>query len=329
MIERKSAAPPFDALASADFLVPDRDLAVAAVQQALGFVTPKPHWSWGGPGQGFEVTFCRPTPSLWQSPTLVELIAAAALDPRRPVTEVVPNVAGLSALQGDRPLKTHGAPVAGTNVDELIERVRSQGLRHWVQPSSDAYPFRRLWMGIAADDLADYRAGGDGGLMLEVVDTRTLGLPESLVEGSTPEPEAPPVGMVRTSTRGFLVDDLDRSLDELSTTFSWEPELGPERAENGSRRAVLGFSVAQSARIELLQPARASEEGTFLERFGPGVWAIRIAVGDLDAKAEDLRARGTPYQQVDTGFDQPATRLRVDAAATPNCLFEFESLPTA
>src|SRR5215471_11469459 len=85
-----SPVPPFDALASADFLVSDRDAAVAAVQQALGFVEPKPRWSLGGPGQGFEVTFCRPNPALRHSPTLVELITDATLDSARPLTEVVP-----------------------------------------------------------------------------------------------------------------------------------------------------------------------------------------------------------------------------------------------
>jgi len=179
-------------------------------------------------------------------------------------------------------------------------------------------------MGITEDGLADYRTGGDGGLMLEVVDTRTLGLPEALLTGTEPPNDPVPVGMVRTSTRCFLVDDLDRSLRELVDAFAWEPELEPERSENGSRRAVLGFKVAQSARIELLQPARDTDEGTFLERFGPGVWAVRIAVHDLGAKADDLRARGTLCAEVATGFERRATLLRVDPAATPGCLFEFE-----
>jgi hypothetical protein len=314
---------PFEVLASADFLVPDRNVAVAAVQRALGFVEPKPRWSRGGPGDGFEVTFCRPNPSLLQSPTLVELIAAADLDPTRPLAEVVPNVAGLTVLQGDRPFKTHGAPVASAAVEELIDAVRRRGLRHWVQPSSPAYPFPRLWMGIAADGLADYRRGGDGGLMLEVVDVATLGLPAALLDRSAPAPEPAEAGsMVRTATRVFLVDDLDRRLDEITGALSWEPEAGPERGADGSRRAVLGFQLPESARIELLTPAPGTEAAEFLGRFGAGVWAVRVAVRDLGAKAEDLRARGTPFQELRTGFE-PETVLRVDSRATPGCLFEF------
>ena len=146
--------PPFDLLASADFLVPDRDAAVEMVQRALGFVPPKPRWSHGGPGKGHRVTFCRPHPTFRQSPTLVELIEAADVDPSLSLTEVVPNVEGLARLQSDRPLKTHGMPVAASDVAALVERVRSRGLRHWVQPSSEAFPFLRLWMGITDDDLS-------------------------------------------------------------------------------------------------------------------------------------------------------------------------------
>jgi len=323
---------PFDLMASADFLVPDRDAAVAMVQRVLGFAEPKPRWSWGDPGQGFRVTFCRPHRTLRQSPTLVELIEPAAVDPARPMSEVVWNVAGLAARQGDRPLKTHGAPIASSAVDDLIERVRSLGLRHWVQPSSDVYPFSRLWMGITADDLADYRPGSDGGLMLEVIDTRTVGLPADVLNedaagnGNAPIDDDEAGTMVRTAARVFLVDDLDRSIEELAHAFMWEPEVGPETGADGSLRAVLGFRLPQSARIELLAPADDSDAGKFLKQWGPGIWHVRIAVSDIDAKAADLRARGTPFAQVRTGFEQPDVVLRIDPAATPASRFEFAAL---
>jgi Glyoxalase/Bleomycin resistance protein/Dioxygenase superfamily len=318
---------PFDALASADFLVPDRDAAVAMVQQVIGLGEPKPRWSHGGPGAGHRVTFCRANPTLAVSPTLIELIEAADVDPGRSITEVVPNVGGLAVLQGDRPLKTHGAPVASSSVDDLIERARSRGVRHWVQRSSAAYPFNRLWMGITADDLAGYRPESDGGLMLEVVPTVTLMIPPEAIDAPADTADAAePGGMIRTASRGFLTDDLDRSLDALADFLAWEPELGPENGESGSRRAVLGFRVRRSARIELLAPAPDSQEGRFLQQWGPGIWHVRIAVRDLAAKADDLRSRGTPFTEVRTGFEQPATVLRVDAAATPACCFEFSEL---
>jgi len=290
-----AAPPPFDALASADFLVPDRDAAVAMVQQVLGLGEPNPRWSHGGPGWGHRVTFCRAHPSFAQSPTLIELIEPTDVDTHRPLGEVVPNVAGLAELQGNRPLKTHGAPVASSSVEELIERVRVRGIRHWVQPGTDAYAFERLWIGITAEQLAGYRPEADGGLMLEVVPTATLGLPPEAYEPPTEigNDTAHDVAgaMVRTAARVFFVDDLERSLDALGNLCAWEPERGP-----------------------------------FLARWGPGVGPVRIAVHDLDTLAADLRARGTPFREVRTGFEEPETVLRVDPAATPACCFEFAAI---
>jgi hypothetical protein len=320
----KSSSSPFDALASADFLVPDRDAAVEMVQRVVGLGEPKPHWSHGGPGAGHRVTFCRANPTFAVSPTLIELIEPASVDPARSLTEVVPNVEGLARLQGDRPLKTHGAPVASSSVAELIERARSRNVRHWVQPSNDDYPFERLWMGITADDLSGYRAAEDGGLMIEVVPTPTLRIPPEAVDAPADASGAHhPGSMVRTASRGFLVDDLDRSTEAVEDFFGWEPELGPEAGDNRARRAVLGFRVPRSARIELLEPATDSDEGRFLAQWGPGIWHVRIAVADLETKADELRERRTPFTEVRTGFAEPEVVLRIDPAATPACLFEF------
>ncbi len=304
--------------------MPDKDRAVAAVQSALGIEAPKPTWSHGGEGRGFRVTFCRANRSLAHAPTLIELIEPAALDPERPLTEVLPNVQGLADLQGARPLKTHGAPIASSEVDALVDRVRRLGVRHWVQPASDWYPYSRLWIGIDAQDLAGYRPDGDGGLMLEVVDTATLRLPDDAFTGPPPPPAARAAGtMVRVLSRGFLVSDLDHALGCVARTLGWEPEDRVERATDGSRRARLGFRLAQSARLELIEPRGDREERDFLERSGPGIWHVRVGVLGLDAKADDLRARGTPYRVVRTGFADPEVVLRVDASAVPGCLFEF------
>ena len=49
--------------------------------------------------------------------------------------------------------------------------------------------------------------------------------------------------------------DLSASLDALAHAFDWEPEIGPETGADGSKRAVLGFRLPESARVELLEPA--------------------------------------------------------------------------
>jgi hypothetical protein len=319
-----SDRPPFDALASADFLVPDRDAAVSMVQRVVGLGPPKPHWSHGGAGAGYRVTFCRAHPSIAQSPTLVELIEPAELDPTRPLGETVPNVAGLAALQGARPLKTHGAPVAAESVGDLVERVRAQGTRHWVQPGTDAHPIERLWIGITGDDLSGYRPEGDGGLMLEVVPTPTLGLPpEAAAPAAAASADDANGGILRTVARVFLVDDVDRSLDAVDRLFGWQPDAPVERGEQGSGRASLGFRLERSARLELVTPPPDTDDGDFLARWGPGIGAVRIAVRDLAEKADDLRSRGTPFREVRTGFASPESVLRIDMGATPACCFEF------
>jgi hypothetical protein len=96
-----------------------------------------------------------------------------------------------------------------------------------------------------------------------------------------------------------------------------------ERADDGTRRAALGFGLAQSARLELIQPAGDRDETSFLGQWGPGIWHVRIGVSGLDAKADDLRARHTPFRAVRTGFEHPDVVLRVSADAVPGCLFEF------
>jgi hypothetical protein len=318
---------PFDALASADFLVPDRDAAVEMVQRVVGLGPPKPRWSHGGPGAGHVVTFCRANRSLGVSPTLIELIQPESVDPARSIGDVVPNVSGLAALQGDRPLKSHGAPVASSAIPELIERARAAGVRHWVQPGNDRYRLDRLWYGITGDEPSAYRAETDGGLMLEVVPTATLMLPEGSLDAPPDASGADEAdNMIRTLSRGFLVDDLDRSLAAVAELVGWEPERGPETGDGGARRALLGFRAPRSARLELIQPAPGTTEAQFLARYGQGIWHARIAVRDLDAQADDLRRRGTPFSTLRTGFADPETVLRISPDATPGCLFEFAPL---
>ena len=122
----------FDVLGSADFLVPSRAAAVAAAQSALGFPAPRPQWSSGEPGRGFSVTFMRPHKSLAVSPTLLEVIAVEELAPDADPRAGIVNIRAMSELQGDRPVKTHGVVVGTSQIEEIIERIRSDGRRHWI-----------------------------------------------------------------------------------------------------------------------------------------------------------------------------------------------------
>jgi len=57
------------------------------------------------------------------------------------------------------------------------------------------------------------------------------------------------------------------------------------------RRAVFRFKVPYSAELEVLERVTSGEVKDSLDTWGPGSWAILIAVNDVDAKAEDLRAQ--------------------------------------
>ena len=312
----------FDVLGSADFLVPSRAAAVAAAQSALGFPAPRPQWSSGEPGRGFSVTFMRPHKSLAVSPTLLEIIAVEELAPDADPGAGIVNIRAMSELQGDRPVKTHGVVVGTSQIEEIIERIRSDGRRHWIH--YDALGIPRVWMGATEEDPCDYRPDDDAGLLLEFVPTPALRLWPETFEGDPGIPDdVGPGGLVRLASRCFLVAELDKTVDLLGAAFGWQLAGPVEKSEDGSRRARMAFSLPQSAWMELLEPAPSHPDAEALARWGTGVWQIRIGVNGLAAKAEDLRSRGTPFAERVTGFERPPRVLRVDSSATPGCLFEF------
>ena len=121
--------------------------------------------------------------------------------------------------------------------------------------------------------------------------------------------------MMRAVWRTYLVDDLDDTLAVMERLLGWRPERPIERGRDGARRAFLGFRLANSPRLQLLQPADGSEEAEARARWGEGPWSMTIGVHDLDTKVEDLERRGTPYEWVDPAFSSPTRIVRVDRAA--------------
>jgi hypothetical protein len=103
--------------------------------------------------------------------------------------------------------------------------------------------------------------------------------------------------MIRVTARGVLVRDLDDTLRRLSANLDWEP-AGPVEhlRREGYRRARMAFTLAHSACVDILEPTQwDSEAGYSLHNWGPGPYYTRISVHDLEAKADDLRSRGTAY----------------------------------
>ncbi|ROO88031.1 hypothetical protein EDD29_5684 [Actinocorallia herbida] len=185
--------------------------------------------------------------------------------------------------------------------------------------------FERMWVGLTPED-PRYRPTVDGGLCLEFHSGVPLRMPEETFSTPFPEPKDPAPGeMIRIVSRSVLVRDLDATLRLLSTNLDWEPVGSVEfLPEEGVRRARLGFALGHSATVDLIQPTRWNcDAGRYLYTWGPGPYSIQIAVNGLEAKSEDLKARGTGFSWVPDGTVAEGRRLRVDPRDLDGTLIEF------
>ena len=315
----------FDLLINAEVIVDDVTVAERVFVDALGFPEPRPAWSGKEPGFGFTFLFARVHPSLKISPTRIEAMAVSPVDPSMDPRFTISFLPLVLAAQGDRPWKTHANELATSEIDAVTQRLERNGCRFHTMPTSDVVPFTRLWLGWDADEPRQYRPDDDGGLFLEICETSGLNQTTDLFE-PVPDPVLPPGGLVRVVRRSWLVEDLDATLGALDRNFALRPTVGPVLDDHrGCRRAAFRFRHPRSAELELLEPVAAGEALESLETWGPGSWAIRIGVNDIDAKAEDLQRRGTPFS---TGtHPQAGTVIRVDTGPmqVPG-LFEFATL---
>lgn len=311
----------FDFLVSADLLVDDFGAAVTGLRQRLGFGDAKPAWYGGGEGRGFEVVFLRTHPRLQGSPTRLEIMAATSVDPEVPAPQTLPHMPGLRRAQDAAPVRTHGTVFAVSDMAGAIARVREGGFRHWHDAANDLMPYDRLWIGVSDDERDVWVPGDDGGLLVELVETRSIpGVMESASEPPPPV-DTPPGAMTRITARRWLVPDVDESVARLHATF--DCTTGPlQVTASGARTASVLCAHPRSARVGLVTPAAASPEAALVAAHGPVPWTIVIAVDDLAAKADDLRARDTRFEHVvddDTGGDA----LAPDRAQTFGVPFLF------
>jgi hypothetical protein len=284
----------FDFLVSADLLVDDFERSVSDLRTRLGFDEPKPTWFAGGDGQGFEVVFLRAHARLQASPTRLEIMAARSLDPSVPVPRTLPHMPGLRRAQEASPVRTHGTVFAVSDMPEAIKRVRRGGYRHWLDAANDLMPYDRLWVGVSDEEKDRWLPGDDGGLLIELVESRSIpGVVESATEAA-PLDGGGPGTMRRIAARRWLIPDVAASIARLHATF--DCSTGPiERTESGALTAPILCAHPRSARVDLVQPAPRSVEAALVAAHGPLPWAIVIEVDDLDAKAADLDTRGTEF----------------------------------
>jgi hypothetical protein len=288
----------YQLLTSVSMVVEDIPSAVSTLVDAIGIGVPKPHWY--VEGSGIKAQFCRVHPSYVVAPTLLELVAPGQVPPD--ASHSFP-VADISAKQGNRQIKIHatGIGLPAVALHDLGRHLKQVGVPHWYLGAGDT---ARL---VISDDVA--------GLFIEAIPSAELRLGDDGFHGLADIPsDANPETLVRILGRQYLVADLEETLQVLDRTMRWKPAHVAD--ESGCRRATMAFSAPRSAQLELVQPTGPGRVQDAYDELGPGPWAIRIAVVDVAAKAEDLAARGTP-------FTAENDLLRVDPAATQGVPFEF------
>lgn len=311
-----------DMLHSPDFLVPDVASTVDELVAKVGLAPPDDDWYQCFPGHGYAAMFARVARSRTAAPSRLEIISSdplpAVVDPTVPRCYVDE----LSALQGDRPVKTHATVVTTSDFPGLLEHVRAAGVRHRVDPPTPELPHERLWIGVSPEDPAGYRPDDDAGLMLEYIPTQCLALRPGVFDRPPPTAAVAEGAMSRVDARCFLVSDLDAALRTLERRMRWPADPVTTDPDTGARRARLATVIQHGATLELVEPAGDGPEAEFLARWGPGAYSVRVAVSGLDTKTEDLRARGTRFVRR-PGFGARPEMLRIDHDAIAGVLLEL------
>ena len=164
----------FDLLINSEVVVADVAVAERVFVEALGFPPQRDAWGSKAPGFGFTYLFARVHPSLKVSPTRVEAIAQAPLDPAIQPELTLPFLPGLFAAQGRRPWKTHANELATSDIQAVAALLERNGCRFHRMPSTDVLPYTRLWLGWTSDDPGAYQPDVDGGLLIEICETDSL-----------------------------------------------------------------------------------------------------------------------------------------------------------
>jgi hypothetical protein len=309
-----SAAPPvYDLMTTVSVLVDDVDPAVETLCRALGVPQPRPQSFREGPG--IRAMFCRVHPKYAVAPTFLEVVAAGPIGDLPPGAAVFP-VSVTAAHQGSRPVKVHATEISMSDetMQDLSRHLDRLGVPHGFIPS-DARD--RFFLG--GDPNVSYDPTADAGLIIEATKSTHLGLADDGFHAPADiPPDAAPETMVRIVAREYLVDDLDETLRIMERNLRWTPASVVD--ERGVRRAVMPFRAPRSAFLELVEATGPGRVADAYEQVGAGAWTIRISVVDVDAKAADLTARGTPFTIEDAV-------LRPDPAHTVQVPFEFVAAP--
>lgn len=307
-----------DCMFSADLMVDDPYAMAHVLVERLGL--PALRKTWTDPGKTFDdyVYLRAYHPYSPMSPTLLEIISSGHFHPHRDSRP-----AAVATQPAARPVKTHATVLITKHYKDLISHLQREGIRHYDMPDPGD-GLARCWFGVdslsASEPSANrYDPSADGGLFLEVISW----------EGTTlavrdPIPVSAPEGTItRVVARTWLVPDVDATVASLRRSLLGWPGGDISTDEKaGSRFALLQPSMSTSAALELVSPTdKQGRHGAFFDRWGPGPHAIRLGVRGLDAKADDLRERGTPFRREEAPGGDPV--LVVDGDALGGPIFEF------
>lgn len=318
----------FDLLMSADMMLPDPDGMAALLIDKLG-IHGHANWRQAFDNHPYIAHFLRVHKSLAVAPTRVE--PQWHLDYENPGDPMFHEfLESLKDYQGrHRPMLTHSLVLSlhGPKFDVFVDKLMRRKLAFRMAQRTPEMPFDRLWLG-ATPERPRYSPEVDGGLCIEVMPMEPLQMPPETFATPPAQPRDPKPGdMIRVTARAFLVRDLDHTLRCCANNLDWEPEGAvQDLRREGYRRAVMPFTVANSAALHVIQPqAWNTDAAHYLNNWGPGLYYIRIAVNDLKAKAEDLKARGTAFTWVPESEAVGGRALiRIDPRGMRGQVFEFE-----
>ncbi|MDG1904684.1 MAG: hypothetical protein P8I38_03575 [Arenicella sp.] len=319
----------FDLLLSADMMLEDPDGMADLLHTKLGVHT-HPNWRQAFDNHPYIAHFLRVHKSL--------AVATTRLEPQWHLDKPNPGdpmfhdfLESLKDYQGrHRPMTTHAVVLTlrKPEFSALIEKLMERKLSFRMAQRTKEMPFDRLWLGTTPEN-PSYSPEVDGGLCIEVMGTEPLQMPEEIFADEPAQPRDPqPADMVRITARGFLVRDLDSVLNKLSNNLDWEPQSITHIDDESYRRARMTFAAKNSACLDLIQASHwDSEAGHYLNNWGPGLYYIRIAVNNLEAKAEDLDQRGVKYTLIENcDAVSGGSLIKVDPDELRGQMVEFEEI---
>jgi hypothetical protein len=318
----------FELLLSADMMLPDPDGMTELLVNKLGIYKHE-RWRQAFDHHPYIAHFLRVHKSLAVAPTRVE--PQVHLDRPNPGDPLFHDfLQSLEAYQGKhRPLLTHSIVLAmhGPKFDLFVDKLMRRRLPFRMAQRTEDMPFDRLWIGCTPEN-PRYSPEVDGGLCIEVMPVEPLQMPADTFNDPAPQPRELKDGeMVRVTSRGFIVRDLDDTLRRVSKNLDWEPVGQVELlTSEGYRRARMGFTLKNSASLDVIEASKwSSDAGLYVNNWGPGPYYIRIGVNNLKAKAEDLRARGVRFSWVEESEAVGGRSLiKVDPQELRGQIFEFE-----